>query len=436
MIKTALILVPHPDDEINLAGGLFDTLYRKGVHTTVVVCTNGDYYPEDAAQRFSEMQAAQRIFRYQDLIFLGYGDGYKGKPIYDATDDEAVESRSGRRETYCAGDVPEYCFAKTGKHRPYTRASYRQDLLDVLRERRADLLLCVDMDSHEEHRCVSRLFDECMGELLKSDDSYRPIILKGFAYYGAMFGTADFFDREIKPAFVLECFPYAWDDRVRIKNSDNTLTLCLPRNPIYRALLAHRSQSDSSKTGFCALNRFQAIANPDSCYWYRSPDNLALHATVAATSGEARYLNDFMLAGQQGWTPAAEDTKPTVSVQFAKAEQISEVVLYQNVDSRFAGITVRTDRGYAQEFQVPQENVVRLRLPSVIAERLELQFEGLGDRFTVNELECYAEEPEFPWDETPFERYEDRVVKRNALATAFVKACFKLRVRLLRLRSR
>lgn len=316
MIRSALIFVPHPDDEINLAGGLFGILRDRGVRTTVVVGTNGDYFPEDAAVRFYEMRRAQRILGYQELIFLGYGDGYKDTHIYDAID-EPVESRSGHRETYCAGDVPEYCFARTGKHHAYTRANYKQDIADVLREKRADLVLCTDLDSHPDHQCLSRLFDEAMDELLQADGSYRPIVLKGFAYAGALFGPADFFDREIKPAYAQDVSPYAWEDRIRLKTSEASQRLCLRRNPLFRAVQAHRSQSDFYKTGFCFLDHFASLANPDACFWYRN--------------------------GQ----PA-----------------------------------------------------------------------------------------DFPWEEVPFERYEDCTVKRNALAAGLAWLCFKLQVKLALLRSK
>ncbi len=268
MIKTALIFVPHPDDEINLAGGLFGTLRAQGVRTTVVVGTNGDYYPEDAEARFYEMRKAQRILGYEALIFLGYGDGYKDRHIYDAID-EPVESRAGRRETYCAGDVPEYCFAKTGKHHAYTRANYRQDILDVLREKRADLVLCNDLDKHPDHQCLSRLFDEALDELLRADGSYRPIVLKGFAYEGALFGPPDFFDREIKPTLFGNVSPYVWEERIRLKTDAASQSLCLRRNPVFQALRAHKTQSDYARTGFCALDHFASVANPDACFWYR-----------------------------------------------------------------------------------------------------------------------------------------------------------------------
>ena len=50
MVKTALIIVPHPDDEINLAGGVLGLLHDSGVRTTVLICTNGDYMGERASR--------------------------------------------------------------------------------------------------------------------------------------------------------------------------------------------------------------------------------------------------------------------------------------------------------------------------------------------------------------------------------------------------
>jgi LmbE family N-acetylglucosaminyl deacetylase len=38
-----LVLVPHPDDEINVAGNLFKWFKEAKAHVTVAIVTNGDY---------------------------------------------------------------------------------------------------------------------------------------------------------------------------------------------------------------------------------------------------------------------------------------------------------------------------------------------------------------------------------------------------------
>ena len=453
MIESALIIVPHPDDEINLAGGLFDVLHESGVRTTVVMCTNGDFISENAAKRFYEAKKTQRIFKYEELIFLGYGDDYVGTHIYDANSNEIAESHAGHRETYCAGNEKEYCFGKTRKHHPYTRENYKSDIRDVILEKEADLIICIDLDSHKDHRCISLLFDECMGEILKtSSNNYRPVILKGFAYNGVWLGPYDFFETQIKPTRILlksgenlseKCFPYDWNHRIQMKNGEKTQTLKLWKNPVCKALYAQKTQYCSPITGGCILDHFPRIANPDSCYWYRNAYNQALFAQVEASSGDAHYLNDFMLAvpedsvsddlcnHSRGWTPDVEDGQPTISILFAREITLSKIVIFQNCNSTLGTLTIRLDNGFETEFQCPDNNVVTIQLPSVPTERLTMQITSYSN-LTINEIECFEPDNGFPWDEVPFTKYEHRIVTRNKLFAFLAEYGFKALVRMVR----
>ena len=452
--KSALIIVPHPDDEINLAGGLFDILRENGVYTTVVICTNGDFLNEKTTKRYYEAKRTQKIFKYDELVFLGYGDGYVGTHIYDAVSNVVVESRAGYKETYCAGDENEFCFIRTGRHNPYTRESFKNDIRDVILTKQADLVVCVDLDKHPDHRCISLLFDECMGEILKSNSSYRPVILKGFAYNGVWLGPYDFFDTPIKPTRILlkkgetireKCFPHDWNQRIQIKNGEKTQTLKLWNKPIFNALCAQKTQNDY-KYGYCALNHFPRLANPDSCYWYRSPFNLALSAQMEVSSGDAHYLNDFMLAVPEktiaddlcncskGWCPALHDKQPTIALQFPKPVSLSRIVIYQNCNSTLGSLTIRLNNGFETEFQCPQNNVVIIQLPPVPAERLTMQIASFSN-LTINEIECYESGNVFPWDDVPFTKYENHATTRNKLFAFLTEYSFKAFVRMVKRNS-
>ena len=447
MIRSALIIVPHPDDEINLAGGIFETLYKNGVYTTVVICTNGDYIPQDATKRFYEAQVAQRIQKYQELIFLGYGDGYDDTHIYDAKDEKIVTSHSGHRHTYCAGDGEEYHFSKTGKHCYYTRKNYKEDIKSVILDKKADLIICVDLDFHLDHRCVSLLFDECMGEILKSISSYRPIILKGFAYGGVFFGPYDFFDTIIKQTSIdlfpdekidQKTFPYVWKDRIQIKNADKVLSLRLWKNPIFKALWAHKSQSDYYSVGFCALACFPRIANPDSCYWYKNPFNLSLYSHIEATSGEVSYLNDFMYArpsktisedisvNSKGWAPDEDDTEPYISIVFPRQVILSLIRFYQNINSSIDEIRIIIENSFETVIEHCDSNVIEIDIPSVPTSRLGIKITSKCEHLSINEIECFEDDYGFPWEAVPFEKYEHRTIIRNKLLLFSAKACYKL----------
>lgn len=456
MIRSALIIVPHPDDEINLAGGLYDTLYENNIYTTVVVCTNGDYFPEDATKRYYESKKTKKILKYQEIIYLGYGDGYQNKHIYDAAYDEMVISHCGRSHTYCGGDGYEYCYKKTGKHHSYTYGNLKEDIRSIILDTRADLIICVDIDSHVDHRCISLIFDECIGEILKNDN-YKPYILKGFAYNGVWFGPDDFFDDEIKPASIVlkpgedikkKVFPYYWHDRVRIKSSKKSQSLLFWANPIFKALKANKTQCDYYKVGFCALSSFPRIANPDSCYWYRNPYNLSLSSDIDVSSGNAQYLNDFMLlrpggfisedlsVNSIGWKPDVSDKEPRINIKFPHLCSLEKIVIFQNYDSKICNLRIKTDGGYENEFNCSNSCVIEILLPSVKSSVLTITFLSFNSNLTINEIECYNDQGGFPWKDTPFVEYIDTCERRNYIVVRIVKVLFKIFVRFVLLSSR
>lgn len=73
-MEKILIIVPHEDDEINLAGGLIYSLKNKdNVYVTFV--TNGDFIYK-AKYRYMEAIKSLGILgvKKDNIIFLGYAD--------------------------------------------------------------------------------------------------------------------------------------------------------------------------------------------------------------------------------------------------------------------------------------------------------------------------------------------------------------------------
>lgn len=452
MIKRVLVFVPHPDDEINIAGGLFEHFYNQKIYTTVVFCTNGDYNPRLTSQRYREATKAQKILKYQELVYLGYPDGGVGDHIYDARFDEPILSHAGMKRTYSPSEIPEYCYKRTQTHKPYTRDSLKEDISSLILEKRAELIICVDLDKHLDHKCVSLLFDECMGEILKADSDYRPFVLKGFAYNGVWCGPDDFFDVYIKSTKIdlkpfedinEKCFPYDWNERIQIKNAITTTTFNLFRNNIFRALFAHKSQSDFYSLGFCALACFPRIANPDSCYWYKSSNNLALYSNVTVSSGDYRYINDFMLVvpsnsisdnlllNSKGWSPDKNDTLPYVMFNLPTASNISTINIYQGYSCSIRHLRIKTDTGYDKDFLCSFGNVIKIEPNLSQVSHIEIHFLSCHNPIVVNEIELLGNNCDFPWKEMPFAKYEHVEVHRSRHIAAMSKLCFRLIVKVL-----
>jgi LmbE family N-acetylglucosaminyl deacetylase len=71
-----LVIAPHPDDEVLMAGGLMAQTIARGGAVTVVLVTNGDATCErDAAVREGESVAALTSLGVTEVRFLGFPDG-------------------------------------------------------------------------------------------------------------------------------------------------------------------------------------------------------------------------------------------------------------------------------------------------------------------------------------------------------------------------
>lgn len=74
-----LVLAPHQDDEINIAGNTIANLVNCGADVKVCFSTNGDY-TLPASVRIREAVASLKKLgcNKQNIYFLGYGDTLNG----------------------------------------------------------------------------------------------------------------------------------------------------------------------------------------------------------------------------------------------------------------------------------------------------------------------------------------------------------------------
>lgn len=404
-----LILVPHPDDEINVAGNLFPLFREIKANVTVAIVTNGDYNPSITRRRQYEAFKAKQILKYDNLVYLGYGDGYKGKHLYHTDGNTIVESNAGFLSTYNVSEkCPSYHFFKYGEQVKYTRNNLKSDLKDLILDSFADLIVCVDNDKHPEHRCVSLLFDEVIGELIKCHD-YHPYILKAFAYIGVYDSVRDYFHRPIfctLPAYqgkqVAEScvFPYLWKERIRVKVPNGNLNMLFWKSPIFKALLAHYSQR--------AACRFDQILNADSVYFQRRTDSLTYTAKVNVSSGDKSYLNDFKIVDYDNicdskweelgslshcWHPKLDDVQPYIKYAFKKKQTLKEIVIYQNKESKISNIRVMSDGGYDRIVKVDDCYKVSIKF-DVGIEATVLNLFFIGENIQINEIELYENNAE------------------------------------------
>ena len=297
--KNVMIIIPHQDDEINIAGGLIEQYTENGSQVSVVFTTNGDRFGEGelrAAETLSVLTALgvpkERIY------YLGFGDQWQPQTqngstvahIYNSADPDALwTSCYGATETYGTGLID--CYSEVS----YTRNHYLQSLISVITEISPDILFAVDYDSHADHRAASLFFEEAMGQILKQNPDYRPTVYKGFCYGTAWHAPDDYFDginllSTKKPGsdvWEISGSGYVWEERVRFPISQTNLNPALSNNSVFSSLSGHASQK--------AVHAAPRVLNGDKVFWERRTDSLLYNAEFFIGTEKTHLLNDFKL---------------------------------------------------------------------------------------------------------------------------------------------
>ncbi len=357
--KRILVMVPHQDDEINLFGGLYET-FGKESEIYVMFSTNGDRKVR-AETRYTEAVNAlgQMGVDRDHIIFLGYGDGCYGENglhMYNLPGDEVFTSSPGYTRTYAALGFEPY------RDSDYTRDNMKKDIKALLLDLRPDVVFCVDYDSHHDHRALSLLFEEAMGEILgREENDYVPAVFKGFAYSTAFWGADDFYADNILSAVPWsEHYPYPgkaftdrngenviymgenniyrWRDRIRFPVAENNLSRTLRAGNLYKAMHAHQSQDDL----YQAFESIPRIVNGDKVFWMRPTTGLLYGAEVSVSSGDGSVLKDFKLTDSPDvydktrgpfenlWAPEETDSDRTAVFTFRQETAVDAICLYDN----------------------------------------------------------------------------------------------------------
>lgn len=346
--KTILIFVPHEDDEINLAGKLIISALEHNCKVTCCFMTNGDYNNSGEVRIREAIKSLQILgLSEKNIIFLGYCDqGYNSNDhVYYHMDDCNYISNRGYTETYGTANHPEWCLQKGG-HKKLNHNNILKDIEEVILTYRADYCVCSDFDAHPDHRALSLLFEEAVSNVLHTLNDYHPIVLKGFTYSTEFYAPKDFRIYNqlsvVKPEAIdenlqLDNPAYDWNDRLRIPITSAAQNTLLLNNPIFKALLAHKTQ----KIAQIALS----VINSDCVYWARLTTSVTYQCKFIASSGDSKFLHDFRLFDSSNileehnnikiyddgyWIPSSEDEEKSFYVYFKKSISLYRILLYEN----------------------------------------------------------------------------------------------------------
>lgn len=346
--KKILIFCPHEDDEINIAGGLLLKLKEIECVVKVIYSTNGDYFV-DAKYRVREaINSLKKLgVAKENIIFLGYPDCYSEYVSHLYMSNEDWVSPKGIKETYLPNGQ-EYHYKKHKEHCTLNRSKFISDIFEIIEEERADILICVDYDEHSDHRALSLSFENAMGKILNQYHDYCPIVLKAFAYPTAFNGMRDFknnkllrtkFNHKATSLYKYNNPYYKWGERISIDILKEVKNKLLIFNPLFRAMVKHVSQP-------IYFNAY-SIINSDQVFFLRRCNNLMYKAKVKVSSGDSKYLNDFLLFDSRDImhgetkTPILnsgymsfekQDTKKQISIEFPNEVSIEEIKLYKYVN--------------------------------------------------------------------------------------------------------
>lgn len=346
--NTLMVIIPHEDDEINIAGSLICGAREEGMQVICVFITNGDYqYIPDVRIREAVRALAVLGVPKDDIVFLGYpdGGGHGEYSVFLHGQKEPVRAH-GRTET-CGGEgIPEFYAAESGVHHGYLWKNLLKDLEAVIFKYLPDGIAAIDWDTHPDHRMCSLAFDQVMGKILNDKrGAWQPVVLKAFAYATAFEGLKDFYQvnlpsTKLNSGKVLqEGKPdnpnFSWDQRIRLPVPESCRTQDLGKNKIFHALACHMSQK--------AMRRAEQIINGDQIFWGKRTQNLCFLGKVSVSSGDSRYLHDFCMMNTDDivnretaysdylWEPDQEDRSPWCRCEFETPQDIGASVFHGNI---------------------------------------------------------------------------------------------------------
>jgi LmbE family N-acetylglucosaminyl deacetylase len=365
--KQVLVLVPHPDDEINLAFGVIDAFARAGSDVTVAFATNGDRHTSGAVRAAEAVKACALMgVPEENVVLLGYGD-YMVPPYFFLDADLVRQSDAGFTHTYGGNGILDYHTLRFGEPAAYTCANFEGDIRSLILDLRPDVIFAPDTDYHIDHVSVSQSFDRVMGRLLRENPDYRPAVFKGYCYEYAWYANDDFYNFLTLQSGVAQwnaagyntAFP--WAERVRFPLPAEYLSYTLRSSKLHTLLKAYESQDAVSREG--------RLLNGDKLFWERRTD--ILWADVSATSGDASLLQDFLLGDtmeaplKNCWMPDPGDAQPEIRFSWPSPQAVAELVFHDAPPAAGDVLRVRIsdDTGFSADYALPDGSGMPCRFP-------------------------------------------------------------------------
>lgn len=176
-INNLLVVVPHQDDEVLMAGGLIYQLLQQNKRVSVCIVTNGDCGSTDFSKgrsRLKESLAGLEVLGLsaRDVYFLGYADTGMSPAesflmrLYTSCDEKRKYSSGFTCLTYGLPEKPDFHFQLFHEHGTYCAATLRQDLRELLAWTHPDTVLTTHKaDRHGDHEALFYFVEATLQDL-------------------------------------------------------------------------------------------------------------------------------------------------------------------------------------------------------------------------------------------------------------------------------
>lgn len=251
--ESTLIIVPHPDDEILLAGGIIYrcVLEHKEIH--VAVATNGDYLCQNhdkGSLRLSESLDALGFLGVppDHTYLLGYPDtGMESEvsfltTLMNASDPDHVYPSPASAVTYgITGGKEDYHMERTGIHALYNARSFLEDVTTLIRSLCPQLIITTSRwDVHGDHSALLHFVRLAIKDVTASNFHYRPVLWEGIVHSPAgddvwpiPEGSDNMFTM---PPNLEEMTDLKWNSRISIPLPESAIGGSMESNKKYQAL--------------------------------------------------------------------------------------------------------------------------------------------------------------------------------------------------------
>ena len=400
--RSVMFIVPHEDDEINMAGATIYGAIQEGLDVYVVFLTNGDYEYTFDVRRNETYQMAKEIgLPQENIIFLGFGD-FIGHEI--------IQNKSGIINSHANHDKTygfDFASLVMNEAQPYSWAGIIQSLIDVMLHFKPDTIIATDYDTHVDHRLCTLTVASAIEWIIKYTE-FRPKFLNGFAYATGYETVDDYYDNNLvstvinKRALPSNEFStgnptLSWMHRLRIPVPCDCRELSLVTNPIFKAMAAHMKE-EGYKSG-------ARLINGDQVFWRRRTDNLALHAEITVSSGEALYLNDFLHFNIANvklnsynpedymWIPTIDDMERKVHIAFNKTTVVQIIQLFGNVYNTYNYCSIRIEMSNGKQILLKEIAYMGQGISYVFDEPVSLEWIDIyidKQCLGLSEIELYS----------------------------------------------